>query len=187
METNINTPTKTKSKKGHNSAKILRMITNIKLDLYFTMIYLSAKVIDRKPIATYTQKLTRKRAITQSKFSEWLPISNLTCTLQWYKVLQGLNEINASLQKLLSGNLQKQLSRKRAITQPKFYGWLPISKLTCILQWYKILQNLNEINTSLQKLLNGDEKFDTDSAAADDDTDGKHDPYVSATLRRRHK
>ena len=31
--------TKTKLKKGHNLAKILRMITNIELDLYFTMIY----------------------------------------------------------------------------------------------------------------------------------------------------
>ena len=41
-ETNINTPTKTKSKKGHNSDKILRMIINIELDLYFTMIYPSA-------------------------------------------------------------------------------------------------------------------------------------------------
>ena len=29
---------KTKSKKGHNSAKIWRMIKNIKLDLYFIMI-----------------------------------------------------------------------------------------------------------------------------------------------------
>ena len=37
--TNINTPTKSKSKKGHNSAKILWMITNMELDLYFTMIY----------------------------------------------------------------------------------------------------------------------------------------------------
>ena len=41
-ETNINTPTKRKSKKGRNSAKILQMITNIQLDLYFTMIYPSA-------------------------------------------------------------------------------------------------------------------------------------------------
>ena len=41
VETNINT-TKTKSKKGDNSAKILRMITYIELDLYFTMIYPSA-------------------------------------------------------------------------------------------------------------------------------------------------
>ena len=32
--------TKTKLKKGHNLAKILQMITNIELDLYFTMIYL---------------------------------------------------------------------------------------------------------------------------------------------------
>ena len=34
--------TKTKSKKGHNLAKILRMISNIELDLYFIMIYPSA-------------------------------------------------------------------------------------------------------------------------------------------------
>ena len=33
------------------------------------------------------QKLSRKRAITQPKFGEWLPISNLTCILQ-YKLLQ---------------------------------------------------------------------------------------------------
>ena len=57
-EPNINPTTKTKSKKGHNSAKILRMITNI----------------------------------------------NLTCILQWYILLQTVNEINASLQKLLSEN-----------------------------------------------------------------------------------
>ena len=34
--------TNKKSKRGHNSAKMLRMITNIKLDLYFKMIYPSA-------------------------------------------------------------------------------------------------------------------------------------------------
>ena len=66
-ETNINTPTKLSQKKGHNSAKIWWMITNIELDPYF---------------------------------------------LQRYKVLQGLNEINASLQKLLSRNEQQ----KRLIT-----------------------------------------------------------------------
>ena len=36
--------TKTKSKKGHNLAKILRMITNIELDLYFTKIYPFANI-----------------------------------------------------------------------------------------------------------------------------------------------
>ena len=140
VETNINTPTKTKSNKGHN---FLWMITNIKLDLYFTIIYPSAnfqqsqcipaKVIDRKPISTHQQKLSQKRAITQPNFGGWLPISNLTCILQWYKVLQSLNEINASLQKLLSRKEQQKLSRKRAITQPKFGRWLPISNLTCTL------------------------------------------------------
>ena len=39
---NFTPTTKTKLKKGHNLAKILRMITNIKLDQYFTLIYPSA-------------------------------------------------------------------------------------------------------------------------------------------------
>ena len=109
-ETNINTPTKTKSKKGH----------------------------------------------TLPKFGRWLPISNLTCILQWYKVLQSFNEINASLQKFLSGNEQQKLSWKRAITQPKFGGISPISNLTCILQWYKVLPfEWNQCIPS--KLLSGNE------------------------------
>ena len=74
-----------------------------------------------------------KRAITQPIFGGRLPISNLTCILCWYKGLQSLNEIIASLQKLLPGNEQQKLSRKRAITQPKFGRWLPISNFTCIL------------------------------------------------------
>ena len=37
-----NPTTKTKSKKGHNSAKILRTVTIIELNEYFTMIYSSA-------------------------------------------------------------------------------------------------------------------------------------------------
>ena len=41
-ETVINTPTKIQSKKGHNSAKILRIIINI--DLYFKMIYPSTNL-----------------------------------------------------------------------------------------------------------------------------------------------
>ena len=41
-ETDIDTPTKNKSKKGHKSAKILLMIVNIEFDIYFTMIYPSA-------------------------------------------------------------------------------------------------------------------------------------------------
>ena len=44
-ETNINTTTKTKPKKGHNSAKILLMITDNGFDLYFTFIYPSANLM----------------------------------------------------------------------------------------------------------------------------------------------
>ena len=60
-------PISTQQQKGHNLAKILQKITNIKLDLYFTMIYPSAsfqwyqcipaKVIEQKPISTQLQKL----------------------------------------------------------------------------------------------------------------------------------
>ena len=42
---------------------------------------------------------------------------------------------------------------------------------------------MNEINTALQKLLNENGKCDD----TDDDTDGQHDPYVSAMLRTRQK
>ena len=58
------------TKTGHNLAKILPMITNLELDLYFTMIYPSAnfqynqciptKVTKRKPISTKQQKLSQK-------------------------------------------------------------------------------------------------------------------------------
>ena len=153
----------------------------------FNKINAFAKVIERKPISTHQQKLSQKRAITQPKFGGWLPISNLTCILQWYKVLQSLNEINASLQKLLSGNERQKLSRKRDITQPKFGGWLSISNLACILQWYKVLLSLNEISASLQTLLSGNEKCDNDTVDASNDAYRQHDPYVSALLRRRHK
>ena len=144
------------------------MTTNIELDLYFTIIYPSFCKLSIKsmhPCKSYgvetninTQTKTRKRAISRPKFCGWLPISNLTCILQWCKVLQSLNEINASLQKLFSGNEQQKLSRKMVITQPKFGGWLLISNLTCILQWNKVLQSLNEINASLQKLFSGNEQ-----------------------------
>ena len=116
-----------------------------------------------KPISTHQQKLSQKKAITQPKFCGWLPISNLTSVLRWYKILQSLNEINASLQNLLRGKEQQKLSRKWVLTQPKFGEWVPISNLTCILQWYKVLQNLNETNISLQKLLNGNENCDDDT------------------------
>ena len=78
------------------------------------------KLLTENQYQDTNKKRSRKRAITQPKFGRWLPISNLTCILQWYKVLQSLNEINVSLQKLLSGNEQQKLCRKMAITQPKF-------------------------------------------------------------------
>ena len=81
--TNINTPTKSKLKKGH---KILQMITNTELDLYIIMIYPSAnfqwnqcipvKVIERKPISTQQQKLSWTRAGVCKILCPQLPDSN---------------------------------------------------------------------------------------------------------------
>ena len=77
------------------------MITKIKLDLYAIMIYHSANFKSMHPFESYwgeaislpyilpqQQKLCRKRAVTWPKFWIWLPISNLTCILQWYILLQ---------------------------------------------------------------------------------------------------
>ena len=47
VQTIINTPTKTKSKKGHNSAKILPMITNIELDLYILQWYIFLQTFNK--------------------------------------------------------------------------------------------------------------------------------------------
>ena len=44
---------------------------------------------------------------------------------------------------------------EKAISRPKFCGWLPLSNLTSNLQWYTLLQLLDEINVSLQRLLGG--------------------------------
>ena len=152
---------KIKSLKGNNSAKIWRMITNIKLDLYFTMIYHSANLIKsvhlfitywtETDILIQQQWLSRKRAITRPKFGGWLPISNLTCILQCYIFPQTSNEISASLlvtEGKSTSSANNKNCWKRAITQPKFAGWLPILKLTCIKQWDKLLQTLKEINGS---------------------------------------
>ena len=80
----------------------------------------------------------------------------LTGILLWYILLQTSNEsMHPCKSYWMETNIltqQQKLSPKRAITQPKFGGQLPISNLTCILQWYKLLQTLNKINASLQKL-----------------------------------
>ena len=62
---------------------------------------------------------------------------------------------------------------------------ITILNLTCILQLNKLLQTLNEINASLQKLSSGNEKCNANNV--DDNTDGQHDPYVFAMLHRQHK
>ena len=146
IRNNSNTPTKTKSARAITQPKFCGQLQISKLtcilQCYISFCKFSiksmhlCKVIDWKPISTHQQKLSLKRAMhVLDKIWQLIPISNLTCILHWYKVLQSLNEINASLQKLLSRNEQQKLSWKRAITQPKFGGWLPILNLTCILQW----------------------------------------------------
>ena len=54
---------------------------------------------------------------------------------------------------------QQKLSRKRIITQLNFCGWLPISNLTCISQWYTLMRTSDKINAPLQNLLNGNHYF----------------------------
>ena len=132
--------TKTKSKNGHNLAEILRMITNIEPALHFTMIYSSAnfqlnqcipaKVIERIPVSTHQHKLSRKRAIIRPKFCGWLLISYLTCTLQWYILLQTFNTINASLPKIIdrkSISTPTKTKSRKGHKSAIFGGWLPIS------------------------------------------------------------
>ena len=46
---------------------------------------------------------------------------------------------------------------------------------------------MKSMQKSLQKLSSRNEKCDDDTDDADDDADRQHDPYVSATLRRRYK
>ena len=89
-ETNINTPTKTKSKKGHNSAKIWWMITNIELDLYFLVISSSAKfewnqcvpskIIEQKR----TTKTKSKKGHNSAKI--WRMITNIELNLYFIMI-----------------------------------------------------------------------------------------------------
>ena len=101
-----------------------------------------AETISLPCILPQQQKLSQKRAKIWPKFWGWLSILNLTCTMiypsaniQWNQCIP----VEAIERKPISTQQQK-LFRKRAITQPKFWGWLPILNLTCILQWYTLLQ-----------------------------------------------
>ena len=85
----LNPPTKTRSIKGHSSAKIMRIITNIKLDLYFTMIYPS------KTKSKKSHNSANVRMITNIKLDQYFTMIYL---------LQTYVEIDASLQLLLNGN-----------------------------------------------------------------------------------
>ena len=49
--------------------------------------------------------------------------------LQWYKVLQSLNEINASLQKLLRKKEQQKQSRKKGPNSAKIWQMITNIKL----------------------------------------------------------
>ena len=75
-----------------------------------------------------------------------------------------------------TANTPTKTKSKKGDNSVKIWLILPISNLTCILQWYKVLQSLNEITASLQKLLSGNEKCDKDTNGTDDDTDGQMIP-----------
>ena len=116
-ETKINTITKKEVETGPNSAKILRMITNIKLGLCFAMTYPSANLMKSiHPFKTYwtetnilsqQQKNKSKRAITQPKLCSWLPISNLTCIYNdinfcriWMKLMHSFRRHRVEMQRV---------------------------------------------------------------------------------------
>ena len=121
VEPNINTPTKTKSKKGYNPAKIMPMITNIKLPVFYSDISLcKLSIKSMHPCKSYwtepnidtPTKTKPKKGHNSAKI--WGMSTNIELDLyQW--------------------NQQQNPSRKRAITQPKFGGISPIWNLTCIL------------------------------------------------------
>ena len=123
VEPNINTPTKTKSKKGYNPAKIMPMITNIKLHVpvfYSDISLCKLSIKSMHPCKSYwTEPNIDTRTKTKPKKGHnsakiWRMSTNIELDLyQW--------------------NQQQNPSRKRAITQPKFGGISPIWNLTCIL------------------------------------------------------
>ena len=116
----------------------------------------------------------------------------MTCISRWYKVLQSLNEINAPLQKLLSGNKQQKLSRKKGHNSAKI--WLMITNIELDLYFIVIIIKFCKI---WMKSIHPFKSYWTETKSVTTTppppnmtttrrTDGQHDPYVSAMLRRWH-
>ena len=88
---------KSKTKKGHNSVKILKMTTKFKSYLYVMTLYLSVKY---EWFKSYWLEITIK---TKSKKCEFPPFSNLTSIWWCLTLLLSFNEFYASFQKLSIG------------------------------------------------------------------------------------
>ena len=105
VEANINTTTNTKSKKGHNSVIILRMITNIKLDLYFTMGHTSAKFKKKSmhPCKSYWSEININTSTkTKSKKGHnsariWRVITNIELDLYFYSDIKFFKSLMKSI------------------------------------------------------------------------------------------
>ena len=83
----------------------------------------------------------------------------LAYILQWHILLQTVNKINAALQKLLIGNkyqhAKKKTKSRKGHNSAKI--WRMITNFEFDL-YFTVLQMLNEINASLQKLLSGNDR-----------------------------
>ena len=138
-------------------------------------------VIEREPITAQQQTLSRKRAITRSKYTD---IYQYRTWPVFYNGLPFCKLLMKSMHLFKTNWTETHIltkTKKKAGTQPNFCGWLPVSNLICTLQWYKLLQTSKETNASLQILLSRNEKCNDDT-----DSDEQHDLYVSAMLRRRY-
>ena len=119
-ETNINTTKKTKLKKGHNPAKIFRMLTHIKLDLYFTMIFCKLSMRSKHPCQSYWAE-TNINTTTKTLFYNDIP-SGIDASLQ--NLLNRNQYLNPSTKtKLKKGHNSAKIMRMITnIEQPVFYS-----------------------------------------------------------------
>ena len=78
----------------------------------------------------------------------------------WYIILQTVDKINASLQKLLSGNQYQHTNKtksKKGLNSATILWMITNIELDLYFTRYILLQAFNKINASLQKLLIGNQ------------------------------
>ena len=95
--------------KGHNSDNNRWILSVIKLDLYFMIIYLCMKYesnmsLSSKDIARKPFFIQRSRAITLIIISGFYPWWNLTCILWIYTCVRNMNPTHQCIQKISPGN-----------------------------------------------------------------------------------